>query len=152
MKAVLLDIGGTLWPDVIADDPERPWRVKEALGLASGNRAVDVAAALEEAAMRELENAPSNPEQDTLGLVQTALELLGVRADRQVANRVRRAMIPTASPNRFFAGTRKFLSQLHEVRTRVVAVSIRFGEAPRTTRTTSSVPRPSVLRTDYHVI
>ena len=35
-------------------------------------------------------------------------------------------MIPTASPNRFFAGAREFLSKLHEIRARVVAVSNTF--------------------------
>ena len=122
MKAVFLDVGGTLWPDIIPTDPHRIRRVEVTLGPSNEHRAAEVCLALD-AAARDLERATATLEQDTLGLIQGTLNRLGIDAERELADAVRRAMIPPASITRYFDGTPELLAALKRAGLCVVAVS-----------------------------
>jgi FMN phosphatase YigB (HAD superfamily) len=91
LQAVLLDVGGTLWPN---DWPARPGDQAERVArLAALSPGVGHAAAeCLEAALSEMPDPADGGEQDADGTVRAVLERLGFTGDLPVPSAVRRAM------------------------------------------------------------
>jgi phosphoserine phosphatase len=120
LRAVLLDVGGTLWPDrltaQVAADP-----CLERLGrLLPG---IDAAHALS-VLRRQLQHDDGVLVQDTHGALARALRLLGSNAAEVDVLAVRRALCVPAVPGvRLFPGAAELLGGLRRLGLRCVIVS-----------------------------
>lgn len=108
MKVALLDVGGTLWPDRTAS-PVKPWRLARLAGLVPPSKLAALLDQLGRAAA-SLEGAT---EQDTLSLVRSALDAIGLGADAPDPESVRAAMVvPARIAFPFFPGATDLLRDL----------------------------------------
>lgn len=131
MQAVLLDVGGTLWPDrwlpSEEDIAERIERVGQALPAGSSRLAPDLVRELEETAEKlQLDGKPGGTDlaQETDHLVRETLVRLGLPADPPAVLGVRRAMVAPAPGIGFlFPGAVDLLSTVRELGLRSVAIS-----------------------------
>lgn len=124
LRAALVDVGGTLWPD---NWPRSVWvaetkrRLRGWFGISDSK----VEALLAELARRDPDSTPPPLTQDSLALVGDALEASGLR--HLPAPEVLGALdVPAALVTRPFDGVKSFLASLKECHLRVVIVTNAF--------------------------
>jgi FMN phosphatase YigB (HAD superfamily) len=124
-SAVLLDIGGTLWPDAFAEDSVlRVHRVAGAIPESHRDRATQLVSELVAAATsRRQSHGEDDLTQDTLATIEETLRRLAIPYRPDLAERVRSSMVVPASKGRLFPGARELLAALRGLDVRVVAVS-----------------------------
>ena len=120
LKAALVDVGGTLWPDRptghVSDQPCLEALAKLLPGLPPAEALSALRAAL------GAEN--DSPVQQTHATVAKAVRQLGLRCTEAQAIEVRRALCTRARPDlELFAGAETFLERIRELGLRCVVVS-----------------------------
>jgi FMN phosphatase YigB (HAD superfamily) len=124
MRAVLLDVGGTLWPDRWPEPaPEADPRVADLCAAVSG-LSRDLGADLIQRLGDRAAGMESAVTQDTAGLVREAAVSLGLTLDGAGIVAVRRAMcLPAAGRGGLFRGARALLATIKAEDLRCVIVS-----------------------------
>ena len=120
LRAVLVDVGGTLWPDrPTGQVPDDRYLAQLARLLPSLEPAQTLAAL--RAALREDDNGTV---QNTHAVLGRALQRLGIACGDAVVIDIRRALCAPASPGvSLFPGAREFLEALHALDLRCVVLS-----------------------------
>ena len=120
LSAVLLDVGGTLWPEPIAAadrDDGRLARLQLLLPSVDPHRALEVLKC-------HMQRASEPLEHDVAGAVRLALEELGLDPDCVATFAVVRAMcVPAVSLIQLFPGTRELLLTVRDLALRCVVLS-----------------------------
>jgi HAD superfamily hydrolase (TIGR01509 family) len=120
LKAVLLDVGGTLWPDHVTFGPEHDERLNRLQALLPS---VEPARALT-ICDTWLRRAGEPLEHDVASAVESALQELGLEPTSVPAAAVVRALCqPAAGRIHLFPGTRELLEALRDWRLRCVVLS-----------------------------
>ena len=114
LSAVLVDVGGTLWPDLLTDD-----RSDDPILARLAKLLPDIAPAESLAALRAaLREDDRSPVQDTLAVLGSALRTLGPAYALGGLDEIRRALCAPAAPGvALFPGAREFLDRLRSVQT-----------------------------------
>jgi HAD superfamily hydrolase (TIGR01509 family) len=125
VDAVLMDVGGTLWPDMWPDRPvDLDERVDRLTSVAAGVLSVDDARRI---AVYLSDQAPllsNGGRQDADGLICKALDTLEVRGVDLEPRTIRRAIcLPASGHVELLPGAASLLSQLAAAKIRVVLVS-----------------------------
>jgi FMN phosphatase YigB (HAD superfamily) len=123
-KAVLLDVGGTLWPDIFEDRASvRSTRLAAVLPLENRHHASHLLARLDEAATQAIldEDLTSTP--DITRVIDEALRRLTGTTNHELIEVVRRAMVIPAESGRLFAGAEALLKTIGDLGLRAGAVS-----------------------------
>jgi FMN phosphatase YigB (HAD superfamily) len=133
LRAVLLDVGGTLWPDGFplpgAESDRQVARVREVLPDLTEEQAL---ALIREANARFDRAAdPTDLSQDTEGELAAALRALGLDPPPAGVDGLRRALVVPASSDYLFPGVPELLREVRRLGLRSVLVSntyLRTGE------------------------
>lgn len=129
LRAVLLDVGGTLWPDGFplpgAEGDHQVERVRRVLPDLSADLARSLIREVHARFGRRYErpDAPADLSQDTHGELVGALRALGLEPPAAGLDALRRALIVPASPDYLFPGARELLREVRRLGLRAVLVS-----------------------------
>lgn len=128
LRAVLLDVGGTLWPDGFplpgAEGDHQVERVRRVLPGLSPDLARRLVREVHARFERRYERAASpDLSQDTLGELAAALRALGLEPPPPGLDALRRALIVPASPDYLFPGAPQLLREARALGLRSVLVS-----------------------------
>lgn len=121
MSAIIVDVGGTLWPEnrTLPQDAE-------AQALARLRRALPgwESAALQKLVRLSLPEFDAGPEQDTDGVICALAQAVGLSVDRGQATLIRRALcIPAAGNLQLFPGAADLLRSIRAAGYQVVVLS-----------------------------
>ncbi|TME88992.1 MAG: HAD family hydrolase [Chloroflexi bacterium] len=120
LRAVLVDVGGTLWPDRLTGQPPDDRCLAQLARLLPGVEPAQTLAALR-AALREDDNGMV---QNTHAVLGRALQRLGIACGDADVIDIRRALCAPASPGvSLFPGAREFLEALRALDLRCVVLS-----------------------------
>ncbi|HXF56020.1 MAG TPA: HAD family hydrolase [Actinomycetota bacterium] len=128
-RAVLLDVGGTLWPDGFplpgAEGDHQVEAVRRALPGLSADLARALIREVHARFQRRYEGpgAPEDLAQDTQGELAAALRALGLEPPPAGLDALRRALIVPASPDYLFPGVPELLREVRRLGLRAVLVS-----------------------------
>ena len=120
LRAVLVDVGGTLWPDLLTDD-----RSDDPILARLAKLLPDIAPAESLAALRAaLREDDRSPVQDTLAVLGSAVRTLGPECALGGLDEIRRALCAPAAPGvALFPGAREFLEAIRGLGLRCIVVS-----------------------------
>jgi FMN phosphatase YigB (HAD superfamily) len=119
-RAVLVDVGGTLWPDRLGGHGSDEIILARLASLLPGIAPADSLAALR-AALRADDQSPL---QDTRAVLRGALEALGVDSGDDGIDAIRRALCAPAVPVvALFPGARELLETIHGLGLQCVVLS-----------------------------
>jgi FMN phosphatase YigB (HAD superfamily) len=123
-KAVLLDIGGTLWSDVFEDRANvRATRLAAALPSDYRHQASDLFGLLGKARTEAIHDEDLTSTPDIARVIGEALTRLSVPTSDELIDVVRRAMVIPAEPGRLFPGAAALLEAISDLGLRAGAVS-----------------------------
>jgi FMN phosphatase YigB (HAD superfamily) len=121
LRVVLLDVGGTLWPNTWphrrADDEERVLRLRQRVPALTGREASEIVTALSRV------EHPATPRQQTELLVLEAVRRVNPRTALRAADVIAAMCLPARGRVQPFAGTKDLLEGLADRDVRVVVVS-----------------------------